>query len=52
MGAADVKAGGHILFAKYAGSEVTIEDKESLIMLEDEVLAVVEDSAKKSKKAA
>ena len=39
MGAADVKAGEHILFAKYAGSEVTIEDQEFLIMREDEVLA-------------
>ena len=34
-----MKAGEHILFAKYAGSEVTIEDQEFLIMREDEVLA-------------
>ncbi len=37
----DVKEGDRILFAKYAGTEVKIEDEELLIMREDDVLAVV-----------
>ena len=47
----DVKAGDHILFGKYAGNEVKIEDHEYLILREEEVLAVVDDAgAKDSKK--
>jgi chaperonin GroES len=47
----DVKAGDRILFGKYAGNEVKIEDKEYLILREEEILAVVEDAgAKDSKK--
>ena len=38
----DVAAGDVILFGKYAGSEITIEGKEYLILREDEVLGVVE----------
>jgi len=41
----DVKAGDRILFGKYAGSEVKVEDKEYLILREDEVLAVIEDTS-------
>ena len=37
-----VKAGDKILFGKYSGSEVKIDDKEYLIMREDDVLAVLE----------
>ena len=48
----DVKAGDRILFAKYAGSEVQIDDSEYLILREDEVLAVVEESTTESQKAA
>ena len=47
----DVKAGDRILFAKYAGSEVKIDDTEYLIFREDEVLAILEEK-EKSKKAA
>jgi chaperonin GroEL len=39
----DVKAGDKILFGKYSGSEVKIDDKEYLIMREDDVLAILED---------
>jgi chaperonin GroES len=46
-----VKEGDEILFGKYSGSEVTVDDKEYLIAREDEVLAVIEKS-RKSKKAA
>ena len=48
----DVKAGDRILFAKYAGSEVQIDDSEYLILREDEVLAVVEETTKESQQAA
>jgi len=38
----DVKAGDKILFGKYSGSEVKIEDKEYLILREEDVLAILE----------
>ena len=38
----DVKVGDRILFGKYSGSEVKIEDKEYLIMREEDVLAILE----------
>ena len=38
----DVKAGDKILFGKYSGSDVKIDDKEYLIMREDDVLAILE----------
>jgi len=38
----DVKAGNTVLFGKYAGTEVTIEGEDRLIMREDDVLAVIE----------
>ena len=40
--ALDVKAGDRILFGKYSGSEVKIEDKEYLILREEDVLAILE----------
>ena len=38
----DVKAGDRILFGKYSGSEVKIDDKEYLIMREEDVLAILD----------
>ena len=38
----DVKAGDRILFGKYSGSEVKIEDDEYLILREEDVLAVLD----------
>jgi chaperonin GroES len=38
----DVKAGDKILFGKYSGSEVKIEDEEYLILREEDVLAIIE----------
>jgi chaperonin GroES len=40
--ALDVKAGDRILFGKYSGSEVRIDDKEYLILREEDVLAILE----------
>src|ERR1700712_1161310 len=48
--APDVKAGDSILFGKYSGQEIKLDGEEYLIMREDEVLAVVDDSG--AKKAA
>ena len=37
----DVKAGDRILFGKYSGSEVKIDDQEYLIMKEEDVLGIL-----------
>ena len=41
----DVKAGDRILFGKYSGTEIKIDDQEYLILKEDEVLGVLEGKA-------
>ena len=38
----DVKAGDKVLFSKYAGTEVKINDEEHLIMREDDILGIIE----------
>ncbi len=38
----DVKAGDVVLFGKYAGTEIKIENEERLIIREDDILAVIE----------
>ena len=38
----DVKAGDRILFGKYSGSEIKLDNEEFLILKEEEVLGVVE----------
>jgi chaperonin GroES len=39
--AMDVKAGDRILFGKYSGTEIKIDDQEYIIMREEEILAVL-----------
>ena len=39
--APDVKEGDRILFGKYSGTEVRIDDEELIIMREEEILGVV-----------
>lgn len=46
----DVKEGDRILFGKYAGNEVRIDDEELVIMREEEVLGILT-GAKKTEKA-
>jgi chaperonin GroES len=46
--ALDVKVGDRVMYAKYAGSEVKIDDIEYLILAEKDILAVVEKNGKKS----
>src|SRR5438270_11590584 len=42
----DVKAGDRVLFGKYSGPVVTVDDEEYLIMREDESLGVFSTTAK------
>jgi len=37
-----VKVGSHVLFGKYAGTEITLNNEEHLILREDEILAIIE----------
>ena|SRR5438270_6816286 len=48
----DVKAGDRILFGRYAGTEIVIEEGEFLIMREDEVLGLLVKAGKRAKEAA
>jgi chaperonin GroES len=41
----DVKAGDRILFGKYTGAEVKMDDEEYIIIREEEVLGIVEGKA-------
>ncbi len=38
----EVKEDDLVLFAKYSGNEIKVDDKEYLIMKEDDVLAIIE----------
>jgi len=38
----EVKVGDKVLFGKYAGTEITIEGEEYLMMREDDILGVIE----------
>jgi chaperonin GroES len=42
----DVKPGDKILFGKYSGNDITIDDEEYMILKEDEILAKIGGSAK------
>ena len=48
----DVKAGDRILFGKYSGSDIKVDGQEYMIMREDEVLGILEDTQKIAKKSA
>ena len=48
--ALDVKPGDRVLFSKYAGSDVTLDGEEYVIVREDDILAVTGSAPKKSKK--
>ena len=38
----DVKVGDRIVFGKYSGAEVTVDDEEYLILKESDILAVID----------
>jgi len=44
--ALDVRPGDRVLFGKYSGSEVKIDDEEYIIMREDEILGIFTSTAK------
>ncbi|GAC1666060.1 MAG: co-chaperone GroES [Candidatus Acidiferrum sp.] len=46
----DVKVGDRVLFGKYGGTEIKIEDEELLILREEEILAKLSGAAKAAKK--
>ena len=37
----DVKEGDKVLFAKYAGTEISFEDKDFMIMRESDIVAII-----------
>ena len=41
--ALDLKAGDKVLFGKYSGTEVKVDNEELLVMKEDDVMAIIED---------
>ena len=47
----DVQVGDRILFGKYSGSDIKLDNDEYLIMREDEVLGILDASPKVAKKA-
>ncbi len=49
VAALDVKAGDRILFGKYSGNEIKLDDEEYVIMREDEVLGILEGASKQAK---
>lgn len=42
LAAIDVKAGDTVLYGKYAGTEVTVDGKDYIILRADDVLAIVD----------
>jgi chaperonin GroES len=49
--ALDVKAGDRILFGKYSGNDIKIDDEEYMILKEDEILAKLGGAAKRPAKS-
>src|ERR1043165_9143162 len=45
VGPVDVKVGDRILFGKYSGTEITMDNEEYLILREEEVLGIVQGKA-------
>jgi chaperonin GroES len=45
----DVQVGNRILFGKYSGSDIKLGGDEYLILREDEVLGIIEQTQKKAK---
>jgi chaperonin GroES len=46
----EVKAGDRVLFGKYSGTEIKLEDEEYLILREDEILGITSGVAEAAKK--
>lgn len=39
----EVKVGDKVLYGKYSGTEVTVDEKQYIILREDDILAIVEE---------
>ena len=48
----DVKAGDRVLFSKWAGTEVSIDGEDLMVMKESDIMGVLEGKTAKKKKAA
>jgi len=48
--ALEVKPGDRVLFGKYGGNEIKLEDEEYLILREDEILGILDKGDKSDKK--
>jgi len=49
--ALDVKVGDRILFGKYSGNEIRVDNEDYLIMREDDILGVLDAAPKTAKQA-
>ncbi len=49
--ALDVKAGDRVLFGKWSGTEVKVDDQDLLIMKESDIMGVIDAPAKSNKAA-
>ena len=47
-----VKVGDKILFGKYSGNEIKLDDEEYLIMREDDILGIIEGTGRRKGKGA
>ena len=47
----DVKAGDHVLFGKWSGTEVKLDGTDYLIMKESDIMGILEGSSSKKKAA-
>src|SRR5882757_5646247 len=43
----DVKAGDRVLFGKWSGTEVKLDDEELIVMKESDIMGIIEGSKKK-----
>ena len=48
--ALDVKPGDRVLFGKYSGNDIKVDDEDYMILKEDEILAKIGAAAKAAKK--
>jgi len=46
----DVKKGDRVLFGKYSGSEIKLDNEEFIIMREDEILGIINRAGEKAAK--
>jgi chaperonin GroES len=50
--ALDVKAGDRVLISKWAGTEITVDGEELLVVKESDIMGIIDGAASSKKKAA